>query len=101
MNVTVSEGMNAFFPCYYRGTTAAPTWRINSRTFHNNCLPPKHSYNVSAHGLAVSNVDLSLNMNSYSCYFSVYAGGGQFTNFESSTGFLIVAGLLPKFVHYK
>ena len=100
MNVTVSEGMNAFFPCYYHGTTAAPTWRINSRTFHNNRLPPKHSYDVSAHGLAVSNVDLSMNMNSYSCYFSMYVGGGQFRNFESSTGFLIIAGLLPMFVHY-
>ena len=98
MNVTVSEGMNAVFPCHYSGTNAAPTWKINNKTYHNNRLPPKHSYNVSAHGLVVSNVDSSLNMTSYSCHFCVYAGGGQFMHFESRTGFLIIEGLC---VHYK
>ena len=88
MNVTVAVGMNAFFPCSYNGTTAAPTWRINNSISHNNKLPPKHSYNGS--GLVVSNVDCSLNMTSYSCFFNVYVGGGQFMDFNSSTGFLII-----------
>ena len=90
-NVTVFEGMDAFFPCTYHGTSGIPTWRITNTSFATSALPPRHSYNGS--GLVVSSVNLSLNMSSYSCFFSVYVGGGQFVDVNSSTGFLIIAGL--------
>ena len=89
--MTVFEGMDAFFPCYYHGTSGIPTWRIGKTEFATSALPPPYFYNGS--GLVVSNVDLSLNMTSYSCFFSVYVGGGQFMDINSSTGFLIIAGL--------
>ena len=90
-NVTVFEGMDAFFPCSYHGTSGIPTWRIGKTSFTTSALPPKHLYNGS--GLVVSSADLSLNMNSYSCFFSVYVGEGQFMDINSSIGFLIIAGL--------
>ena len=89
-NVTVIERMDAFFACSYRGTSGVPAWKIARETFVTNSLPPKHSYNGS--GLVVSSVDLSMNMTSYACFFSVYIGRGQFGDIESSTAFLIVAG---------
>ena len=92
-NVTVVEGMDAFFPCTYHGTSGVPDWRIANNDFVISTLPHKHSYNGS--GLVVSNVDLSLNMNSYSCFFSVYQGEGKFMEIESTTGFLIITGLSP------
>ena len=88
-NVTVAEGMDAFFACTYLGTSGVPVWRIANHEFVASTLPPRHSYNGS--GLVVTNVDWSLNMNSYSCFFSVYQGG-KFMDIESTTGFLIIAG---------
>ena len=86
-NVTVSEGTDAFFPCSYRGTSGVPAWRINNDDFVTSALPPRHSYNGS--GLVVSNVDLSVNRNSYTCFFTVYING-QFMDIKSNTGFLII-----------
>ena len=54
-------------------------------------LATRHSYNGS--GLVISSVDISLNMTSYACFFSVYVGRGQFEEIESDTGFLTVEGL--------
>ena len=90
-NVTVSEGAEAFFACTYHGTTGVPVWRITNNVFVTSALPPRHSYNGT--GLVVRNVDLSLNMNSYSCFFNVHIGGGRFVDIESTTGFLVIAGL--------
>ena len=90
-NVTVSEGLNAFFACTYNGTSRVPVWRIANEVFVTSALPPRHSYN--GFGLVVSRVELSLNMTSYSCFFSVYIGGGEFMDIESTTGYLIIAGL--------
>ena len=90
-NVTVPEGVDVFFPCSYQGISGVPTWRISKQVFISSDLPPKHSFNGS--GLIVHNVDLSLNMTSYSCFFSVYQGGGTIRDIESRTGFLIIAGL--------
>ena len=90
-NVTVSEGADAFFACIYHGTTGVPVWRIANDVFVASALPPRHSYNGS--GLVISNVDFSQNMNSYSCFFNVHIGGGQFMDIESTTGFLVIAGL--------
>ena len=90
-NVTVLEGADAFFACTYHGTTGVPVWRIANDVFVASALPARHSYNGS--GLVISNVDLSLNMNSYSCFFSIHIGGGQFMDIESTTGFLVIAGL--------
>ena len=90
-NVTVAERTDAFFACSYRGTSGVPSWRINNTVFVISALPPKHSYNGS--GLVVSSVDLSLNMTSYTCFFSVYIGGGEFEDIQSNTGFVIIAGL--------
>ena len=67
-NVTVAERMDAFFAYSYRGTSGVPSWRINDTVFVISALPPKHSYNGS--GLVVNSVDLSLNMTSYTCFFS-------------------------------
>ena len=91
-NVTVAEGMVAFFACTYTGTTGVPVWRISNNVFVISALPPRHSYNGS--GLVISSVDLSLNMNSYSCFFNVYARGGQLKKIESTTGYLIIPGLI-------
>ena len=90
-NVTVFEGMDAFFPCYYHGTSGIPTWRIANHEFATSALPPRYFYNGS--GLVVSNVDLSLNMTSYSCFFIVYGTEGQFVDIESTTGYLYISGL--------
>ena len=84
-NITVFEGISAFFACTYEGIDVAPRWRINNQTFVANALPDGHSYNRS--GLVVSSVDLSLNMTSYCCFLSVIQGGG-FVKIESATGFL-------------
>ena len=89
--MTVPEGADAFFACTYHGTTGVPVWRITNNVFVTSALPPRHSYNGS--GLVVSNVDLSLNMNSYSCFFNVHIGRGRFVDIESTTGFLVIAGL--------
>ena len=89
-NVTVAEGKDAFFPCSYLGTNRSPSWTINSHIFLISSLPPKHSYNGS--GLIVSNVDLSLNMSSYSCSI-VLVTRGRLNNTKSNTGFLLIAGL--------
>jgi len=91
-NVTVVESMDAFFACSFQGTSGVPSWKIAHEVFVTSALPPKHSYNGS--GLVVSIVDISLNMTSYACFFSVYIGQGRFQDFESKTGFLIVAGLV-------
>ena len=90
-NMTVSEGMDAFFACTSNDTNGVPTWRIANHEFATSALPPRYFYNGS--GLVVSSVDFSLNMTSYSCFFTVYVGGGQFMDINSSTGFLIIAGL--------
>ena len=90
-NVTVPEGADTFFACTYNGTTGVPVWRITNNVFVTSALPPRHSYNGS--GLVVSNVDLLLNMNSYSCFFNVHIGRGRFVDIESTTGFLVIAGL--------
>ena len=89
-NVTVFEGMNAFFACTYEGTNVVPRWRINNQIFVASALPRGHSYNRS--GLVISSVDLSLNMTSYSCFFTVLQGG-QLIDIESTIGYLIIAGL--------
>ena len=89
-NVTVVESTDAFFACSYTGTSDVPSWKIAGIIFVTSALPPKHSYNGS--GLVVSNVDLSLNMSSYACFFSEYIGRGRFRDIESNTGFLIIAG---------
>ena len=86
-NVTVSEGADAFFPCSYLGTSGVPSWKINNKVFVTSPLPSRHLYNGS--GLVVSNVDLSLNMSSYSCFFTVYING-EFMDIKSNTGFLII-----------
>ena len=83
--MTVSEGMDAFFACTYKGTSAVPRWKINNVTFVTSALPPRHSYNGS--GLALISVDLPLNKNSYSCFFAVYQAG-RFFEIGSTTGFL-------------
>ena len=90
-NVTVAERMDAFFACSYRGTSEVPAWRISNNEFVTSALPERHSYNGS--GLVITSVDLSLNMTSYACFFSVYVGRGQFEEIESDTGFLVIAGL--------
>ena len=90
-NVTVVERTDAFFACSYRGIRGVPSWRIDNIPFVISTLPPKHSYNGS--GLVVSNVDLSLNMTSYACFFTVHIGRGQFKAIQSETGFLIIAGI--------
>ena len=89
-NVTVSEGADAFFPCTYHGTTGVPDWRISNNVFVTSVLPPRHSYNGS--GLLVRNVDLSLNVTPYTCLFTVFVEGGQISDIESSTGFLLITG---------
>ena len=88
-NITVLDGMDAFFACTYEGINGVPSWRITNQIFVTNALPPRYSYNGS--GLVVNSVDLSLNMTSYSCFFTVYQGGLR--DIDSTTGFLIVAGL--------
>ena len=94
-NVTVFEGNAAFFPCTFVGINVAPRWRINNEMFVTSALPRGYSYNRS--GLVISSVDLSLNMTSYSCFFSVYQGG-RFMDIESTTGYLIIAGLhIPQY----
>ena len=90
-NMTVSEGMDAFFACTSNDTSGVPTWRIANHEFATSALPPRYFYNGS--GLVVSSVDLSLNMTSYSCFFIVYVTEGQFVDIESTTGFLYVSGL--------
>ena len=90
-NVTVTEGMDAFFACTYVGTSGVPSWRIANHVFAINALPPRHLFNGS--GLIVSNVDMSMNMTSYSCLFSVYIGEGRFRTMESNSGFLFITGL--------
>ena len=57
----------------------------------NQCFPIKNSYNGS--GLVVSSMDLSLNMTSCACFFSVYIGSGHFEGIQSNTGFLSITGL--------
>ena len=56
-------------------------------------VPSPQDIHTNVSGLVISNVDLSLNMNSYSCFFSSHIGGGQFMDIESTTGFLVIAGL--------
>ena len=89
-NVTVTEGVDAFFPCTYYGTNRSPHWKINSSIYSISDLPPRHLYNGS--GLVISNVDLSLNMTSYSCFIEVIARG-EFIDIESNIGFLLIPGL--------
>ena len=90
MNVTVSEGMDAYFPCSYNGTNRSPTWKINNHTYFINNLPMKTSYNGSV--LTVSNVDLSLNNTSYYCYITILKRGNV-KKIESDIGILLVSGL--------
>ena len=80
-NVTAFEGESAFFPCTFEGINVAPRWRINNQVLVTSALPRGYSYNRS--GLVISSVDLSLNMTSYSCFFSVFRGGG-FMDIEST-----------------
>ena len=94
MNVTLAAGMDAFFACTYLGTSGVPDWRISNNVFVASALPPRHLYNGS--GLVVSNVDLSLNMSSYSCLFPVF-NGREFTDIESTIGYLLIIGLPPTF----
>ena len=84
--MTVVERLDAFFACSYRGTNGVPSWKIAKNTFviRNSC---------NRSGLVVSSMDLSLNMTSYACFFSVYIGSGQFERIQSNTGFLIITGL--------
>ena len=84
-NVTVFEGITTFFACTYGGINVVPRWRINNEVFVASALPRGHSYHRS--GLVISSVDLSLNMTSYSCFFTVYQGG-RLMDVESTTGFL-------------
>ena len=97
-NVTVFEGMDAFFACSYIGINAVPRWRITNQIFVSGALPPRYSYNGS--GLVISSVDSSLNMTSYSCFFSVYQEG-RFINIQSTTGYLIIAGLFTNVLIYR
>ena len=92
-NVTVAEGTTAFFACTYNGTTAAPEWKINDRPYLLCSLPSRHSYDGS--GLVVENVNLSMNMNSYSCFFELLPCDGTVSlkEIESNTGFLFITGL--------
>ena len=90
MNVTVSEGMDAYFPCSYNGTVRSPSWKINNHTYFVNNLPMKTSYNGSV--LTVTHVDLSLNNTSYFCSI-ITLKSGSLVKFESNIGFLFVSGL--------
>ena len=83
--------MDAYFACTSNDTNGVPTWKIANHVFASSALPPRYSYNGS--GLVISNVDLSLNTTSYSCFFIVYVTEGQFVDIESTTGFLYITGL--------
>ena len=97
MNVTVSEGMDSYFPCSYNGTNRSPVWKINNHTYFINSLPIKTSYNGSV--LTVRDVDLSLNNTSYFCFITTLIRG-TFKKSESNTGFLFVSGLYISYQLY-
>ena len=70
-------------PCEFTGVRAYPLWKRNRMFFDRHNPPPYHSLNSS--GLIISDVNLSMNMSSYSCYLDLFAGAR-----ESTVGFITV-----------
>lgn len=87
--MTVGNGKDAFFPCTYNGSFSFPFWRIANQEYSPDNLPLKHYLNNT--GIIVSNVNIMMNMWSYTCVVYTY---NRTTNLwithESSTGFLNV-----------
>ena len=83
-NVTVTEGETAYFPCEYRGTNVAPSWRIGGLRYASTSLPRGYRENLT--GLVVPHVTQEMNGISISCYFQL---GTKVT--QSSTGYIIIA----------
>lgn len=85
-DVCVAEGMEAFFPCTYNGTSAQSFWRINEMIRSSARLPLKHRLNRT--GLVV-NADSTLNMSTYSCSLQIPTSDGV-ELLESNTAMLKV-----------
>lgn len=78
MNVTSIIGGQAYFPCTYEGTDVTPGWRIvhaNGEASHYTAttLPINHYYNGM--GLLVREIDQTLNLTVYSCFFKFNIAG--------------------------
>ena len=96
MNTTASVGSQAFIPCILSGISRSviPSWFINGRSLTVTTLPNKHRYNGS--GIIIRDVDLIMNMNSYSCVFDLVSG-----YFESTIGHLTVLTHEEQLLGYK
>ena len=88
----VGEGKDVRFDCIYIGTHAHPLWNITysdgtSRLMSTTRLPPKHFLRDT--GIAILDVDETMNMTSYSCLFQVY-NRNEVVFVSSRVGTLIV-----------
>ena len=82
--MTVIVGSDVFIPCEFSGAgQALPHWRHNSDMFYSLSVPPGHTFNGS--GLIVSNIQESMDMDSYSCFIDLFNG-----YYESTIGFITV-----------
>ena len=87
-NSTVCVGSQARMDCTYTGTSATPSWRINSTIYTSFGLPPHHIFNGRA--LIVDVVFLQDNGKTYQCFFELFVNGTGLCVVQSTIGKLTV-----------
>ena len=69
-NTNIKEGGTAQFDCSSINSQSFPIWFINDITYTWRQLPDKHIYDPIASILIITNVDLSMDGNTFQCYVS-------------------------------
>lgn len=94
-DVKVEIGDAAFFPCLST-SLYQPNWMINEQSYSPSDIERLEEHVYNGTGLEVSNVDASMHMWTYTCFFTYITESRQIDRVWSTTGVLRVC---PTFIH--